>query len=119
MCAQRRVCKLVNADYKDVDLTQYSKIIIDTINKTVPNKNPIVTKTGFSTDLLTHREAVLIGKSLASLDELEGYGKQVTIFRLFDGKVIDTDKINNVVKKPKVKRRPIKASNTPKGGRIR
>ena len=42
MCAKRRECRLVNKDYKDVDLTQNSKIIIDTINNTVPGKNPVV-----------------------------------------------------------------------------
>ena len=102
MCAKRRECRLVNKDYKEIDLTQYSKIIIDTINNTVPGKNPVVEKDRFSTDLLSHRESVVLGRALASLEELEGYGKSVTIFRLFDGKVIDTNNKNN----------------NPKGGRM-
>lgn len=91
MCAKRRECRLVNKDYKDVDLTQHSKVIIDTINNTVPGKNPVVEKDKFSTDELNHKEAVKLGRALASLSELEGYGKEITIFRLFDGKVVDTD----------------------------
>ena len=101
MCAKRRECKLVNKDYKDVDLTQYSKIIIDTINNIVPNKNPVVEKDKFSTDELTHKEAVKLGRALASLSELEGYGKTVTIFRLFDGKVVNADDNNTRRRKHK------------------
>ena len=115
MCALRRECKLVNTDYSNVDLTQYSKIIIDTIEKTVPGKNPEVKTDRFSTDVLTHREAVKLGRALASLDVLEGYGKSVTVFRLFDGKVVDTDKKNNSTVKPK--RKPLK-KDKPKGGRM-
>ena len=117
MCAQRRrECRFENKDYKDVDLTQYSKIITDTIEKTVPGKNPVVEKNKFSTDLLSHKQAVKLGMALSSLSELEGYGKTVTIFRLFDGKVVDTDKKNNSTVKPK--RKPLK-KDKPKGGRIR
>ena len=92
MCAKRRECRLVNKDYKNIDLTQFSKIIIDTIETTVPGKNPIVEKDKFSTDELSHKEAVKLGRALASLGELECYGKTVTIFRLFDGKVVDVNK---------------------------
>ena len=45
---QRRKCKLVNHDYAEIDLRDYSKLIIDTINETIPGKNPRVTKTYFS-----------------------------------------------------------------------
>ena len=116
MCAQRRrECRFANKDFKNVDLTQYSKIITDTIEKTVPGKNPKVEKDKFSTDELTHKEAVRLGMALSSLSELEGYGKTVTIFRLFDGKKVDTEKKNNNTIKPK--RKPIK-KDKPKGGRM-
>ena len=101
MYAKRRECKFANKDFKDVDLTQYSKIIADTTEKTVPGKNPKVEKDKFSTDVLTHKEAVKLGMALSSLSELEGYGKTVTIFRLFDGKVVDTDKNKNIIRKHK------------------
>ena len=115
MCAQRRECRLANKNHKDVDLTQYSKIIIDTIEKTVPGKNPVVEKNKFTTEILSHKEAVKLGISLSSLSELEGFGKTVTIFRLFDGKIVDTEKKNNNTIKPK--RKPIK-KDKPKGGRM-
>lgn len=101
MCAKRRECRLVNKDYKGIDLTHYSKIIIDTIESTVPGKNPVVEKDKFSTDELTHKEAVKLGRALASLGELECYGKTITIFRLFDGKVVDTNIKNNTARKLK------------------
>ena len=91
MCAKRRECRLVNKEYKNIDLTLYSKIIIDTIENTVPGRNPVVEKDKFSTDELSHKEAVKLGRALASLSELEGYGKTITIFRLFDGKVVDVN----------------------------
>ena len=106
---KRRICTFADKSHKDVDLTQYSQIIIDKINATIPGKNPQVDKHSFSTDELTHKESVKLGRALASLDELECYGKQVTIFRLFDGKVVDTEKKDD---KPKIKRKPI-------GGRMK
>ena len=115
MCAKRRECRFANKDFKDVDLTQYSKIITDTIEKTVPGKNPKVQKDKFPTDELTHKEAVRLGMALSSLSELEGYGKTVTIFRLFDGKVVDTYKNDTSTVKPK--RKPLK-KDKPKAGRM-
>lgn len=74
MCAKRRECRFANKDFKNVDLTQYSKLITDTIEMIIPGKNPKVEKDKFSTDELTHKEAVRLGRALASLDELECYG---------------------------------------------
>ena len=88
---QRRKCRLVNSDYKSTDLRQHSKIIIDTINKAVPGKNPKVFQDYFSTDPLSQGEAILIGRELAKIPELAAYGKTVTSFRLFDGKTYDSE----------------------------
>lgn len=82
---QRRKCRLVNHDYAEIDLRDYSKLIIDTINETIPGKNPRVTKTYFSTDPLTQGEAIMLGRALSRLSELARFGKTVTNFRLFDG----------------------------------
>ncbi len=112
---KRRICKFADKSHKNVDLTQYSQIIIDTINNTVPGKNPQVDEHSFSTDELSHKESVKLGRALASLGELEVYGKQVTIFRLFNGKVVDTEKTDD---KPKIKRKPI-GKNKPTGGRMK
>ena len=106
MSTLRRRCRLADKAHKDVDLRQYAKIIIDTINETVPNKNPKVYQSYFSTDPLSQWEAVQLGKALAKLDELKPYGKQVTVFRLFDGRTCVCDENDASNKKRK-------------GGRIR
>lgn len=88
---KRRKCRLVNSDYKNVDLCQYAQLIIDTVEATVPGKNPQVFQDYFSTDPLTQGEAILLGRELSKLPELAAYGKSVTSFRLFDGKTYDNE----------------------------
>lgn len=104
MSQQRRKCKLANSDYADVDLRQFEKAIIDTVNKTVQGKNPKVYKKYFSTDVLTQSEAVSLGRALAKIENLKSMGKTVTIFRLFDGKVCDSEERTKNDEKPKVKK---------------
>ena len=99
MSQMRRKCKLADSKHKNVDLRRYKKLIIDTVNKTVPNKNPKVFKEYFSTDLLTQREAVLLGRELSKLDELNIYGKEITTFRLFDGKIYSSEDADKPIKK--------------------
>ena len=106
---QRRKCRLSDSSYKDVDLRVFKDIIIETVNKTVQGKNPRVYKDYFSTDVLTQSEAVAVGRALAKVDELKAYGKQVTIFRLFDGKTYDSEESNQ----------PVKKKTLHKGGRMR
>ena len=60
----RRKCRFADSEHKDVDLRKYAKIIEDTINKTVPGKNPKVYENYFSTDVLDQREAAAIGRAL-------------------------------------------------------
>ena len=50
MCAQRRVCKFSDKKWKNVDLTQYSQIIIDTINNTNAPKEALNL-----TDIIVHK----------------------------------------------------------------
>ena len=76
----RRKCKLADIDNRDVDLRKYRKRIVDTINATVPGKNPRVFAKYYSTDVLPHSESVAIGRALAKIDELKAFGKTVTIF---------------------------------------
>lgn len=111
----RRKYKLTDINCRNVDLRMYSKLIIDTIDSTVPGKNPQVFESYFSTDLLTQSESVLIGRALAKLEELKPYGKTVTTFRLFDGKAYASEESNVPIKK---KEMVIKVTNT-RGGRIR
>ena len=106
--ALRRKYKLADKNHrKSVDLRLHSQTIIDTINATVPGKNPVVYEDHFSTDPLTQREAISIGMALAKIPALNKYGKTVTTFRLFDGK---TD-ANEYAKEPITK-------SSPKGGRL-
>ena len=87
----RRKCRLANSEYRDVDLRRYRQIIIDTINETVAGKNPEVYRDHFSTDSLEHKEAVAVGRALAKIPGLKRLGKEVTIFRLFDGQTCKCD----------------------------
>ena len=70
---------------QNVDLRQYQDEIVDTINEAVPDKHPKVYKDHFTTDQLTHSEAVRIGRALSKSDNLAAFGKTVTTFRLFSG----------------------------------
>ena len=103
-----RKCRLANAEYRNVDLLKHKKDIIDTINKTVPNKNPKVYKDYFSTDALTQSEAVALGRALSKIESLNIYGKTVTTFRLFDGKTYEIKDSSTT-----------QTNNKPKGGRKR
>lgn len=105
----RRKCKLSDTEYRDIDLRKYRKQIVDTVNKTVPGKNPRVFKDYYSTDELTHSEAVAVGRALAKIEELKAFGKTITIFRLFDGKTYESESSNVIVKRNNIKR---------KGGRV-
>ena len=88
---KRRRCKLANSEYKDIDLREYEDMIVETINNTVPGKNPVVCEKYFYTDVLTQSEAVSLGRALAKIEGLKEMGKTVTTFRLFDGKVYDNN----------------------------
>ena len=91
MTPKRRKCRLVNSEHSDVDLRRFEKIIIDVVESVVPGKNPKVFKDYFSTDLLSQGEAVSLGRELSKVEQLKGFGKEVTTFRLFDGKTYDSE----------------------------
>lgn len=101
MANQRRKCRLVESKHRGVDLRMYEQLIIDTINKTVPDKNPKVYRDSFTTDLLTHSESIMLGRELSKLQELKGFGKSVTIFRLFDGRIYESEESKTPVSKHK------------------
>ena len=106
---QRRKCRLSDSSHKDVDLTIYKDVIINTINSVIPGKNPRVFKDYFSTDVLTQSEAVAVGRALAKINDLKPYGKTVTIFRLFDGKTYESEDST----------KPARFKTFNKGGRVR
>lgn len=110
----KRVCRLTDKNLRQsVDLRDYSQIIIDTINKVAPNKNPVVEEHSFSTDVLTHSEAIKIGLALAEIPAMTKLGILVSIFRLFDGRIVkdkeEKDNDNNDRKKVSNHRRNSKA----------
>ena len=103
MTTRRRKYRLANSDYNNVKLTVYEQIIVDTINQTVPNKNPKVFDNYFSTDELTQSEAVTMGRALSKIEELSTFGKEVKTFRLFDGMTYDSEESVLPIKKHKLK----------------
>ena len=109
----RRKCRLVNSNYKNIDLRKYKQIIVDTIEATAPGKHPEVYEHYFVTDKLTQGEAIAIGRELSKVDVLAQYGKTVESFRLFDGKLYD----DAAVAKPRKPKR--KSVTTNKGGRMK
>ena len=52
MATPRRKCRLADINHADVDLRNYSKVIIETIEQVIPGKNPRIYKEYFSTDVL-------------------------------------------------------------------
>lgn len=92
----RRICRLTNKNLRNnVDLRNYSQLIIETINRIAPNKNPIVEQHSFSTDPLNHSESIRIGLALAEIPEIAKLGIWMHIFRLFDGRIVEDKKEKN------------------------
>lgn len=108
----RKKFKLADSTHSNVDLTQYADEIVEVIERIAPGKNPIVTKSYYSTDILTHSEAVMIGRELSKISGLNSYGKEVIIYRLFEGKTYESEESATPIKTTKKKTKP-------KGGRMR
>ena len=116
MAQKRRKCKLVNTAYSNVDLRQFEQLIIDTVENIIPGKHPKVFNDYFSTDPLTQGEAVALGRELSKLPELKGYGKEITTFRLFDGRTYDSEDVST----PSHTQKLVGTSKkTIKGGRVK
>lgn len=109
MSVPRRKSKLAIHD-NGVDLTIYTREIIDTINEIAPGKNPKVFKNYYSTDELNQSEAVKIGQKLSKIPGLKEYGITITTFRLFEGKLYESEDSKRLVNKKQ------KANKKPKGG---
>lgn len=86
----KRICKLTDKKLREtVDLRNYEDLIINTINEVAPGKNPDVQKDHFSTDVLSHSESIKIGFALAEIPEIAKLGILVSIFRLFNGRIVE------------------------------
>ena len=85
----RRKCQLSNAEKRETNLLQYKDEIIETINRVVPGKHPEVFRDSFQTDPLDRGEAIRVGRALSKIPGLSTCGKEVTIYRMFDGEMVD------------------------------
>lgn len=117
MSVPRRKSKLAIHD-NEVDLTVYSKEIIDVVNEIAPGKNPKVFRTYYSTDELTQSEAVKIGQKLSKIPGLKDYGITITTFRLFEGKLYESETSNRLANKKKKVTSVTKSGNAVKGGHL-
>lgn len=115
MDTPRRKYRLADSNHSDIDLRDYKRVIKETVNRVVPNKNPRVYKEYFSTDPLSHSEAVTLGRALAKIEDLHSLGKTITIFRLFDGQLYDSESAT----KPSDKKKNTASKPTRKGGRMK
>ena len=117
MATKRRNCRLTDRDNRNTtDLTQYSDIIIETINRVVPGKNPTVEQDYFATDPLTHSEAVRLGRELIRNDKLRELARIVTQYRLFEGREVDNTANSAVM--PLKNRTIAQRQQKRKGGRM-
>ena len=117
MSVPRRKSKLaIHND--EVDLTVYSKEIIEAVNEIVPGKNPKVFKTYYSTDELNQSEAVKVGQRISKIPGLKDYGVTITTFRLFEGKLYESETSNRLVNKKKKITSVTESNNTTKGGHL-
>lgn len=117
MSVPRRKSKLaVHND--EVDLTAYSKEIIEAVNEIAPGKNPKVFKTYYSTDELSQSEAVKIGQRLSKIPGLKDYGVTITTFRLFEGRLYESEDSRRLVNKKKGVTNVAKTNKTVKGGHL-
>ena len=85
----RRMFRLSDASHKDIDLREYEDEILEIADHIIPGQNPKVYQNYFMTDELTQGERVHLGRELFKSPRLKQYGKEVTSFRLFEGKSVE------------------------------
>lgn len=95
MRTKRREYRLADRQFKDVDLTKFSDIIINTINSIAPGKHPEVSEDHYTVDVLTQRETVMVGQALSKQDKLKPFFKELHQYRLFEGRDIKEEAISN------------------------
>jgi hypothetical protein len=115
VCALRKKFRLAFPD-DTVDLRDYKDDIENTINRVAPGRNVIVYKDHFSTDELSQGESVKIGRELSHVPGLENLGKQITTFRLFEGKLYTNENSNMPIKKAVINNKKLKTKS--KGGHL-
>ena len=98
---QRKKYRLADSSHKDFDLRTFKQIILTTVEAAVPGKHPKVEKSFFSTDPLTQSEAVALGRALSKVEQLSRLGKTVTTFRLFYGRMYESETATTPIQKSK------------------
>lgn len=91
MSEQRKKFRLAAAEHQKQSLLPYEQEILDAINRAVPGKNPKVFEHYYSTDPLTQSESVKIGRELSKITDLASLGKEIRTFRLFEGKLYESE----------------------------
>ena len=85
----RRMFRLSDASHNDIDFREYEDERLEIADHIIPGKNPKVYQNYLMTDELTQRERVRLGRELSKSPRLKQYGKEVTSFRLFEGKSVE------------------------------
>ena len=91
MPTPRKKFRLAATEHQNQSLLPYEQEILDTINHTIPGKNPKVFEHAFSIDPLTHSETIRICRELSKLADLIPLGKKIETFRLFEGKLYESE----------------------------
>ena len=91
MITQRKKFRLAAAEHQKQSLLPYEQEILDAINRAVPGKNPKVFEHYYSTDPLSQSETVRIGRELSKIADLVPLGKKIETFRLFEGKLYESE----------------------------
>ena len=118
MTTQRKKFRLAAAEHQKQSLLPYKQEILDAINRAVPGKNPKVFEHYYSTDPLTQSETVRIGRELSKITDLIPLGKEIKTFRLFEGKLYESEDSNTPILNSKSNnKQEIKSERN--GGRMR
>lgn len=118
MSEQRKKFRLAAAEHQKQSLLPYEQEILDAINRAVPGKNPKVFEHYYSTDPLTQSETVRIGRELSKITDLIPLGKEIKTFRLFEGRLYESEDSNMPIFKGKSNnKQEIKSERN--GGRMR
>lgn len=92
MTTLRKKFRLVAAEHQKQSLLPYEQEILDAINRAVPGKNPKVFEHYYSIDHpLSQSETIRIGRELSKIADLVPLGKKIETFRLFEGKLYESE----------------------------
>ncbi|MBR6523558.1 MAG: hypothetical protein IKT39_02990 [Clostridia bacterium] len=91
MATLRKKFRLAAAEHQKQSLLPYEQEILDAINRTIAGKNPKVFEHYISIDPLTHSETIRICRELSKIADLVPLGKKIETFRLFEGKLYESE----------------------------